>query len=345
MSTEIPVSSAGMVTPSSACQPVLSSGQVANTQVDSVLATSRLTEAQSEEIFLLSCEVQTLHGKLALGFIQLSHQEALFCMGAQATGHEKATLEHPDRSMGQRDKATQRLGEVTWLETNSLLFRHTLEYQNNMIQLITRSWEAIQALHECIWTVVRRVMESAGKSAADSLEIALHLLDMLPTIPLELTFNTVTARLPGCTPKAHAHAPAAGIDRGAMTVLGEEILKNAHSAEEKAMQPTWLVIATSTGLVKVMTESEGGDYPNHPRTSPSPAPHASTSTGWCAAGCHTPHSPSYSPHHSPSRHRHSQGLRLRPHSSDSSASSFGSSSQTESESDTGSSWGNSDGPE
>ena len=59
-------------------------------QVDSVLATSGLTAAQYEEIFLLSCEVQTLHGKLALDFIQLSHQEARFHMGAQATSHEKA---------------------------------------------------------------------------------------------------------------------------------------------------------------------------------------------------------------------------------------------------------------
>ena len=89
--TKVPVSSAGMVTPSSVCQPVWSSGQLANVQVDPVLATSGLTEAQSEEIFLLSCEVQTLCGKLALDFIQLSHQEAQFCMGAQATSHEKAT--------------------------------------------------------------------------------------------------------------------------------------------------------------------------------------------------------------------------------------------------------------
>ena len=108
-------------------------------QVDSVLATSGLTEAQSEEIFLLSCEVQTLCRKLALDFIQLSHQEAQFHLGAQATGHEKTTRECPDCSTGKRDEATQCSGEVTWLETNSLLFRHTLEYQNSMIQLITRS--------------------------------------------------------------------------------------------------------------------------------------------------------------------------------------------------------------
>ena len=104
MGTEVPVSSAGMVTPSNAHQPVLSSGQLANTQVGSVIATSGLTEAQSEEIFLLSRKVQTLHGKLALDFIQLSHQEALFRMGSQATGHEKATQGHPYHSMDKCDE-------------------------------------------------------------------------------------------------------------------------------------------------------------------------------------------------------------------------------------------------
>ena len=84
------MSSVGLVTPSSMHHLVQGSGQLANIQVDSVLATSGLTAAQSEEIFLLSCEVQTLHGKLALDFIELSHKEAQFCMGAQATSYEKA---------------------------------------------------------------------------------------------------------------------------------------------------------------------------------------------------------------------------------------------------------------
>ena len=350
MDTEVPVSSAGMVTPSSACQLVLSSGQLMNAQVDSVIATSGLTEAQSEEIFLLSCEVQTLHGKLALDFIQLSNQEALFCMGAKGTGYEKATREHPDCSLDKRDKVTRRSGEAAWLDTNSLPFCHALEYQNNMIELITRSQEAIQALHEHIWKVVCRVMESAGKSVADGLGIALHLVDMLPTIPLQLTFTTVTARLPRCTPKAHAHAPPPGTDQGAMTVLGKEILKSACGAEEKAMQPTWLVTATGAGSVKVMmVESEGGNYPNCPRTSLSPALHVSTSTGWHTTRYQTPCSPSYSAYHSPSWDLPSRSLRLRPHSSDSSVSGFGSSSPSESgldkESDTGSSGGDSGSPE
>ena len=51
---EVPVSSTGLVTPSSACQPVQSSGQLTTMQVDSIFVTSGLTAEQYEEIFLLS---------------------------------------------------------------------------------------------------------------------------------------------------------------------------------------------------------------------------------------------------------------------------------------------------
>ena len=170
-----------------------------------------------------------------------------------------------------------------------------------MVQLVTRSQEAIQALHEHIWKVVHRVMESAGNSMADGLKIALCLVDMLPSIPLQLTFNTVTAGLPRFTPEALTHASPSSTNQGTMTVLGEEILKGACGAEEKVMQTTWCVTATDTGLVKVMTMgSKGSNDPNHPSTSLFPAAHASTFSGWHATGYHTPCIPSCSPSHLPS---------------------------------------------
>ena len=122
----------------------------------------------------------------------MSHTEANFRMGAQAASHEHTVQESPSR--GRRGVATQRAGE-TWLHINSLLFRHTIDHQEFMVRLINRSQEAIQDLHDHIWKVVRRVMESAGKSAADGIRIALHLVSLLLTIPLQLAFNTVTPEL------------------------------------------------------------------------------------------------------------------------------------------------------
>ena len=113
------------------------------------------------------------------------------------------------------DEAIEHLREAggeAWLDTNSLLFSHTLEYQKTMIELLTSSEEAIQALHEHIWKVVTRVMEDGGKLAADGLGITLHLVDMLPTIPLQLAFNTSTTGLISCTPKVYAAHPKTRTD-------------------------------------------------------------------------------------------------------------------------------------
>ena len=71
---------------------------------------------------------------------------------------------------------------------------------------------------------VRRVMESAGKSTADGLGIALHLWACFDH-PLQLTFNTVTAGPLGHTLEALTYASQCSFDHGAMTVLSEELIR------------------------------------------------------------------------------------------------------------------------
>ena len=214
--------------------PLSGAGQLMGAQVGPSVVTSRLTAAQAEEIFLLSHEVQTLRGKLALDFIQLSHTEANFHMGAQAMSCEYTIQEHP--YTGQRGAATQRTGEETWLHINSLLFYHTIDHQEFMVWLINRSQEAIQTLHDHIWEVVRWVMKSAGKSAANSLGIALHLVSLLLTIPLQPAFNTVTPEPPRYTPRALTYASQDSIDHGAMSVLSEELIRDPTRGHDQAMQ-------------------------------------------------------------------------------------------------------------
>ena len=258
------------------------------------------TAAQAEDIFLLSHEVQTLCGKLALDFIELSHSEASFRMGAQATSHENTVEDRPDHSSAGHGDATQQSGEATWLHVNSLLFHHTLDYQRYMVQLVNHSQEDIRALHELIWEVVHRVMESAGKSTADGLGIALHLVGMLLTIPLQLTFNTVTAGPLGHTPKALTYASQCSINHGAMTVLGEELIREPISAKDEAMQTVWHVTVIDTGSTRVTTTGGTGDGNiDRSGSSPSPAPCASTSTDWCTTEHRTKHSKTHSPSHSP----------------------------------------------
>ena len=133
-------------------------------------------------------------------------------MGVQATGYEKTISGCPNcvtayysmlksegegASVEKLDKAIDHLWEEAgkaWLDMNSILFHHALEYQNKMSDFLTESDEVIEALYDHIWKVVMKVMEDAGKSMADGLGIAMCLVDMLPTIPLQLAFHSVYTR-------------------------------------------------------------------------------------------------------------------------------------------------------
>ena len=89
-----------------------------------------------------------------------------------------------------------------WLDANSIIFHHTLEYQNKMTEFLMESAVAIEVLHDCIWEVVMKVMEDAEKPAADGLGITLCLVDMLPTVLLQLAFNTATPGSPVLLPRS-----------------------------------------------------------------------------------------------------------------------------------------------
>ena len=228
-------------------------GQLVGAQVGPSVMTSGLTAVQAEEISLLSREIQTLRGKLALDFIKMSHTEANFRMRAQAAIHESTVQ-------------GSRAGE-TWLHINSLLFRHTIDHQQFMVRLISRSQEAIQALHDRIWKVVCRVMESAGKSAVDGVGIALHLVSLLPTIPLQPSFNTVTPELPGYTPRALTYASQDSIDCGAMSLFGEELTRDPTRGHDQVAQVSSCVVTGTVSTRFATVEGTGDDRPG-PNFSP-----------------------------------------------------------------------------
>ena len=155
-----------------------------------------------------------------------------------------------------------------------------------MVRLINRSQEAIQALHDRIWKVISRVMESTGRSAADGIGIALHLVGLLPTIPLQLAFNTITPEPPGYTPRALTYASQDSIDRGAMSVLGEELTRDPTRGHDQVTQASSRVTTTDTVSTRFMTIRGTGDNRPGPNFSP--------------------HSPTYSPSHSPFHSHHSR---------------------------------------
>ena len=145
-----------------------------------------------------------------------------------------------------------------------------------MSDFLTESDKAIEVLRDCIWTIVMKVMEEAGKPNADGLEITMHLVGTLPTIPLQLAFHS-TPGLSRFTPEVYAtrpksrtdildfsHAPSLQSDRKVLDVLHEEIVKNVCGTTEKenAVQPTWLMSMANVSTTGVKAAEVGaGDGP------------------------------------------------------------------------------------
>ena len=142
--------------------------------------------------------------------------------------------------------------------------------------------------------VVLKVMEDAGKLMADGWGITMHLVDMLPTILLHLTFQSAVPGLTRFTPEVYtawpksrtdildfSHAPPLQSDRKVIDVLCEEIVKNVHGTPDKvkASQPTWLLSMANVSMIGVKAAEVGaGDGPtSSPHMSHSPVPCASCS--------------------------------------------------------------------
>ena len=143
----------------------------------------------------------------------------------------------------------RKAGEV-WLETNSMLFWHVLEYEAKLNEFVTESEIAIQAQLDHIWMVVTRIMEDAGAPVSNGLRIATCLVNMLPTIPANLAFCTTVPMLTGFTLEVYASkpwlktnildltcTPPPHSDHMAMDVLRNKIVRNLGGGPRAATAP------------------------------------------------------------------------------------------------------------
>ena len=106
-------------------------------------------------------------------------------MCVQATGYEKVASGYPNHAMAyytimcSKEEKVENLDEAVdhlckmageaWLKMNYTLFWHGLEYETRLNDFLTESKNATEALHDCIWRVVTRVMEDVGTPVSNGL--------------------------------------------------------------------------------------------------------------------------------------------------------------------------------
>ena len=150
----------GLVTPTSTSSHLVTSSWHPM-HLNTAIATSEFSAQQMREIYELAQEGQWLGAKFTKDFTELSSQEALFHIMVQVSSYENVADGHPDHyttyyaimcSEGDDDdecersiKGLHKKASKAWLDTNSTLFQHILEFETELVDLIMEANNLLQA--------------------------------------------------------------------------------------------------------------------------------------------------------------------------------------------------------
>ena len=226
-----------------------------------------LTIDQANSISKLLAECQELSIKLAKEFQVLSGLEAMHHNSIQGMVHETLTLEHSaweaaysailwDRVSETECKATtHRLhleADATWKEMHEVMYNHQLQYDWQLSTFLTDTEMILNNTRGKIWATICTLAENEGITFDACLGFTLQVLNLLPQIPVDISFKTQI-------PFTITYCPESSIYR-------------RWCPEQGSVLPLWKEVRASHTLFKVLGRvihqpSEGVDLPPSPATS------------------------------------------------------------------------------
>ena len=168
-------------------------------------SSSHLTIDQANSIFKLAAECQALGVKLAKQFQVLSGLEAMHCNSIQGTAHETLTLGRSVQeaaysailqdgvSNAERKAMTRRLrseADAAWKEKHEVMYNHQLQYDQQLTTFLTDTETALNNMQGEVWAIVRALAENEGIMFDACLGLMLQVLNLLPQIPIDISFQT-----------------------------------------------------------------------------------------------------------------------------------------------------------
>ena len=161
-------------------------------------STPRLTIDQANGIFGLASECQVLGIRLAKDFQMLLGLEAIHRNSIQGTAHEMITLGYSaqeaafvailwdDITEAERKAMTCCLhskADAAWKKMHEVMYNHQLEYDQWLTDFLKEAEMMLANIRDQVWTTVHALMESEGVAFKDCLNLALHILLLLPQPP------------------------------------------------------------------------------------------------------------------------------------------------------------------
>ena len=246
-----------------------------------------LTADHTKIIFNLACEGLQLKERVTREFIRLSSEEVLFRTQAQSTSHEVLASAHPDRfstyyqtlrsdeePSDARNKAMEEIVDAAnkaWSRANETLFNHVLDYERKLNAFLDRVGGWIREQEERVWTKVFQIVEDTGTPVCAFLDILFRLLDTLPSLPPNLSYQSLSPLTCGFSPAAYAqpwlglhnlnlpHAPSFDGGRKAKDVLKDAIIR---STRGRPVSKARVIPAASTSTAPIHVSKSAETIPS-----------------------------------------------------------------------------------
>ena len=160
---------------------------------------------QANSIFKLVAECQALGVKLAKEFQVLSGLEAMHHNSIQGTVHETLTLGcsaqeaaylailQDEVSEAEHEATTCHLcseADAAWKEMHEVMYNQQLHYDQQLSALITEMETTLNNMRDKVWGTICTLAENEGIMFNNCLGLTLQVLNLLPQIPVDVSFQT-----------------------------------------------------------------------------------------------------------------------------------------------------------
>ena len=164
-----------------------------------------LTIDQANNIFDLASECQVLGVRLAKDFQVLSGLEAIHRNSVKGMAHEMLTLGHSaqeaayavilrDNIMEAECEAKTHClhskADAVWKKMHEVMYNHQLKYDQRLATFLKEAETTLTNMRDQIWTAVHALAENEAITFDDCLSLMLHVLHLLPQIPMDISFQT-----------------------------------------------------------------------------------------------------------------------------------------------------------
>ena len=156
------------------------------------------------EVFCLGAECQAVGSQLAKQFQILSRLEAMHHTMTQATAHETINWRWVERSAAYNvllsanasnkkcERTLQKLHKEAaqaWKDTNHVVFDQQLRYDLELASFINSAEKMLHAKLDEVWECMQNQTNVIGMPQDTCLCLTLQVLELLPTIPLDISFH------------------------------------------------------------------------------------------------------------------------------------------------------------